>query len=297
MSNNISVNGDGSLEKLKRHGGNIAMAIVVALLAFAIWQYWQKNHSHADLTASDMYTQIQQSQEQIALGLQNPDLAEADRNELLKQQEQLGLQIEQLVSGHSDSIYAWQALMAQAKEQTDDGHYSKAIDSLSQALSVKDIDAGLKAITELRLGQVYLADNQLDAGKKAVSGEMPTGFEASRQELLGDIYVKQNKLDDAKRAYENAWELLRQREENRAILSLKMESLGMQFEPIVVPQMVQMQDLTAHLQAPATDVAMHHVDANAIDANAIDANTVDSDIVDADNEQGGSGLENATQPQ
>lgn len=71
----------------------------------------------------------------------------------------------------------------------------------------------------------------------------------------------------------------------------------MQFEPIVVPQMVQMQDLTAHLQAPATDVAMHHVDANAIDANAIDANTVDSDIVDADNEQGGSGLETATQPQ
>ena len=36
MSNNISVNGDGSLDKLKRHGGNIAMAIVVALLAFAI---------------------------------------------------------------------------------------------------------------------------------------------------------------------------------------------------------------------------------------------------------------------
>lgn len=128
--------------------------------------------------------------------------------------------------------------------------------------------------------------------KKVVSVEMPTAFEASRQELLGDIYVKQNKLDDAKRAYENAWELLRKREENRAILSLKMESLGMQFEPIVVPQMVQMQDLTAPLQAPATDVAMHHVDADTVDANA-----VDSDTIDADNEQGGSDLENATQPQ
>ncbi len=55
---------------------------------------------------------------------------------------------------------------------------------------------------------------------------------ASQQELLGDIYQAQNNDDAAVKAYNNAWKLLSARNETRAVLALKMESLGLYPEPI-----------------------------------------------------------------
>ena len=64
---------------------------------------------------------------------------------------------------------------------------------------------------------------------------MPSSFEASQQELLGDIYLAQDNKESAIKSYNNAWELLRSRQETRAVLALKMESLGITPEPIAEP--------------------------------------------------------------
>ena len=44
--------------------------------------------------------------------------------------------------------------------------------------------------------------------------------------------MAQNNKDAAIKSYNNAWELLRSRQETRAVLALKMESLGIVPEPI-----------------------------------------------------------------
>lgn len=47
--------------------------------------------------------------------------------------------------------------------------------------------------------------------------------------------MAQGDKDLAIQSYNNAWELLRSRQETRAILALKMESLGIMPEPIAEP--------------------------------------------------------------
>ena len=67
---------------------------------------------------------------------------------------------------------------------------------------------------------------------------MPEAFEPSRQELLGDVYLAKNDSENAKKAYLAAWDVLRERQENRAVLALKLQSLGVTVEPIEVPMVV-----------------------------------------------------------
>ena len=93
-------------------------------------------------------------------------------------------------------------------------------------------DAGLNAITRLRYAKVLLASGDTAAALAEANNEMPSSFEPSQQELLGDIYVMQGDKEAAVKSYNNAWELLRARHETRAVLALKMESLGVVPEPI-----------------------------------------------------------------
>lgn len=87
-------------------------------------------------------------------------------------------------------------------------------------------DAGLNAITRLRYASTLLASGDADAALSEANNDMPSSFEASQQELLGDIYLAKDDKKSAIKAYDNAWELLRKRQETRAVLALKMESLG-----------------------------------------------------------------------
>ncbi|WP_261863596.1 tetratricopeptide repeat protein [Psychrobacter sp. JCM 18900] len=101
-----------------------------------------------------------------------------------------------------------------------------------KALAIDLGDAGLEAITRLRYAKTLLAAGDTDAALSEANNDMPSSFEASQQELLGDIYLAQDNKDSAIKSYSNAWELLRSRQETRAVLALKMESLGITAEPI-----------------------------------------------------------------
>ncbi|MGM8890408.1 YfgM family protein [Psychrobacter sp. 1Y1] len=227
-----SPNADNSMQALKQYGSYIVTAILLALAAYFGWTYWQNNHARVDTVAADQYADIQQLNEEVKLASQNPDLEAEAQEALTQSRSQLDKDIDTLVSTHGESVYAWQALMIKARQQVDNDDFAAATETFKKALAIDLGDAGLEAITRLRYAKTLLAAGDTGAALSEANNDMPSSFEASQQELLGDIYLAQDNKDSAIKSYSNAWELLRSRQETRAVLALKMESLGITAEPI-----------------------------------------------------------------
>ena len=259
-----SPNADNSMQALKQYGSYIVTAILLALAAYFGWTYWQNNHARVDTVAADHYADIQRLNEEVNLASQNPDLEAEAQASLTESRKKLDKDIDALVSTHGNSVYAWQALMIKARQQVDSDDFKGAGETFKKALAIDLGDAGLEAITRLRYAKTLLAAGDADAALAEATNDMPSSFEASQQELLGDIYLAQNNKDAAVKSYNNAWELLRSRQETRAVLALKMESLGIVPEPIA-PQAGLIQEPAM----PAQPVAAEGE--NAADNNKIEA--------------------------
>lgn len=259
-----SPNADNSMQALKQYGSYIVTAILLALAAYFGWTYWQNNHARVDTVAADHYADIQRLNEEVSLASQNPDLEAEAQASLTESRKQLDKDIDALVSTHGNSVYAWQALMIKARQQVDSDDFKGAGETFKKALAIDLGDAGLQAITRLRYAKTLLAAGDADAALAEATNDMPSSFEASQQELLGDIYLAQNNKEAAVKSYNNAWELLRSRQETRAVLALKMESLGIVPEPIA-PQAGLIQEPAM----PAQPVAAEGE--NAADNNKIEA--------------------------
>ncbi|MDN3399155.1 tetratricopeptide repeat protein [Psychrobacter sp. APC 3426] len=243
-----SPNADNSMQALKQYGSYIVTAILLALAAYFGWTYWQNNHARVDTVAADHYADIQRLNEEVSLASQNPDLESEAQEALAQSRSQLDKDIDALVATHGESVYAWQALMMKARQQVDSDDFAAAAKTLEQALAIDLGDAGLDAITRLRYAKTLLATGDTDAALAEAKKDLPISFEGSQQELLGDIYLAKNDKDSAIKSYNNAWELLRDRQETRAVLALKMESLGIVPEPIA-EQASLIQEPTAPEQA------------------------------------------------
>lgn len=223
-SNTDSINNDKQAwAVLMLHANKILTAIIVVLAAWFGWDYYQKNYAKVDTVAADAYTLIDERHEALK--------SETDAEKLAKEQAQLFADIDALVAAHGDTAYAWQALMLKAHREVNDNALKDAAKTLQEALNIQ-LDDGITALTKIRLARVLLADGDVDSALTMANETLPMAFEATRQELLGDIYVAKNDTQAAKTAYQAAWEALRERQEVRAVLSLKLQSLGLDVEPI-----------------------------------------------------------------
>lgn len=270
-----------AMTALKQHAGNIVLAIVLALAAFFGWQYYQDNYAKIDMVAADLYTVINSQHEELVLAAQNPDVA--GNTEITKATEQLYKDIDTLVAEHGNTVYAWQALMIKARHQADNGDVDGALASLGLANQVKIDDAGLLAISKLQQAQLLLDKGDIEMATSIANEPMPESFEASRQEVLGDIYVAKQETDNAKAAYDKAWQLLSARQENRALLSLKMQALGMTVEPIAPKyQVVQAASTPAQTVENTDTVPVDTVEVNAVEVQS-DSATAGDTIADETN--------------
>ena len=220
-----------SLNALKLHGEKIIYAVLLVLAVFWL-AVLSKNYAKIDTVAADTYTSISVRDERLVQAYLNPQLDEATKQALAEEEKRLFGDIDALVAAHGNTVYAWQALMIKARHQTNNNDLDGAVATLSQATSINLDDDGLIAIAKIRHARAMLANGDTNGALSIANEAMPTAFEASRQELLGDIYHAKNEIDNAKSAYTNAWEVLRERQENRAVLALKLQSLGVNVEPI-----------------------------------------------------------------
>lgn len=250
-----------SLGALKQYGGYILSAIMLVLAGYFGWSYWQKHGGNIDTAAANDFAKIQSDQNNIETLTTQAASDTKAQAQLTTAQTNSDKDLSEFVAKHDNSVYTWQALMLQAKQQTDKNDLKAAAATLQKASQLTLKDDGLKAIAILRQAQVLLSDNQADAAQKRLQSPLPAAFEASKLEILGDIANQQGDKKAAATHYQKAWQLIEQRNQNnpnpqdRALLRIKMESLGLSVKQPDLTGGVLAKPTQAEKTAPAAAIA------------------------------------------
>ncbi len=197
---------------LKKYGSSILIGILVAVLAFVGWQYWKSK-------------QVAKNQQLTAKVQQLIDGAEqADNNPSV--QKSIAATADSIIKDAPDSVHAALSELVLAKVAFNQGNYAEAEKALTRVAQSDLDDAGLENIIQLRLAYAQMAQKKYDAALKTLGNVNQAVFSATADETRGDIYVAQNKLPQARKAYQNAWNELLKRKQQRQILQFKLESVG-----------------------------------------------------------------------
>ena len=205
---------DEQLESLKsftkKYGSSIIIGILVALIAFFGWEYWQKKN-------------LAESQMQTAKVQQLMDEAQAADGDAFAK---LSETADKIVKEAPDSAQAIQTQLVMAKLAYDKQDYAAAEKALQKVENSKVDDKGLVQVIKLRLAYAQLTQKKYDAALKTLDAVTEPAFKATADEARGDIYVAKNDIENAKKVYQSAWDALIERKEERQILQIKLESVG-----------------------------------------------------------------------
>ncbi|WP_347453145.1 tetratricopeptide repeat protein [Acinetobacter thermotolerans] len=209
-----AISDDDQLESLKsftkKYGSSIITGILVALIAFFGWEYWQKKN-------------LAESQKETARVQQLMDEAGAAQGDAFAK---LAETADKIVKEAPDSAQAIQTQLVMAKLAYDKQDYAAAERALKKVENSKVDDAGLVQIVKLRLAYAQLAQKKYDEALKTLDAVTEPAFKATADEARGDIYVAKNDIENAKKVYQSAWDALVERKEERQILQIKLESVG-----------------------------------------------------------------------
>lgn len=212
MSLNDAEQLDGLKTFTRKYGSSIISGILIALIAFFGWEYWQKKQL---VTAQVETARVQQL-------IEESKTAADDKNALTN----LGLSADKILKEAPDSVHAIQAQMLLAKVAYDKADYAAAEKALQKVVNSKVEDQGLVQLVKLRLGYSQLAQKKYDAALKTFESVNEPSFKATADEARGDVFVAKNDIENAKKAYQSAWDALAERQKERPILQIKLESVG-----------------------------------------------------------------------
>jgi predicted negative regulator of RcsB-dependent stress response len=210
---------------IKNYGNSALTGVLIALIAFFGWQYWNNRQAKNNIETMNQYQRI----------LEDSAKATGDKSA----QSRFISSVQSLVQTHPNSVFAFNALLLQSKITADQGEWSSAEKALTQAVGLKVKDQGLTTIAWLRLARVQAAQNKLDVALVSLKNVTDPAFAASADELRGDIYLQKNDVAGAKTAYESAWASLVKRQQSRQLLKVKMNALGLEPADIVTPNPIR----------------------------------------------------------
>ena len=194
----------------KKYGSAIISGILIALIAFFGWEYWQKKTLAESQTATAKVQQLM-------------DSAKSAQGDAFSQ---LSTSADSIMKEAPDSPQAIQAQLVMAKLAYDKADYASAEKALKKVENVKAGDDGLIQIVKLRLAYAQLAQKKYDEALKTLEAVTDPAFKATADEARGDVYVAKNDIENAKKVYQSAWDALLERKEERQILQIKLESVG-----------------------------------------------------------------------
>ncbi|ENX36797.1 hypothetical protein F889_00047 [Acinetobacter colistiniresistens] len=196
----------------KKYGSAIISGILIALIAFFGWEYWQKKNL---AEAQNQTAKVQKLMDEAKAASGQPN-AFATLSETA----------DKIVKDDADSAQAIQTQFIMAKLAYDKQDYAAAEKALKKVEASKVKDAGLLQIVKLRLADSQLAQSKYDEALKTLSSVTDPAFKASADELRGDIFVAKKDNESARKAYQSAWDNLLERKQERQLLQIKLESVG-----------------------------------------------------------------------
>ncbi|KFI06736.1 tetratricopeptide repeat protein [Massilia sp. BSC265] len=186
--------------------GNLIMGVlIVALLAYAGYNFWQSRQRTQAVEASALYDELQ-----AALGAS--DNAKAQR---------IAGDIKQKYEG---TVYAQMAALAAAKTAFEASDLKTARAQLQWVADNGNDE--YKAIAKLRLAGVLLDEKSYDAALKLLNDKFPEQFSAEVADRKGDVLVAQNKIAEARQAYVAALAAMHKDNPGRQLVQVKLEAIG-----------------------------------------------------------------------
>ena len=203
---------DGLKSFFKKYGSAMFSGVLIALIAFFGWEYWQKKTLAENQIATAKVQQLM-------------DDAKAAKGDA-KAFAMLAASADKIVKDNPDSVQAVQAQIVMARLAYDKNDYATAERELKKVENSKLKDAGLLQIVKINLADSQLAQKKFDEALKTLSAVTDPAFKASAEELKGDIYFAKSDIENAKKSYQAAWNAVLERKQERQILQIKLESVG-----------------------------------------------------------------------
>lgn len=206
----IYASDDEKSEEIKQWWRENGLSVVVGL-AFGIvlifaGRYWINHQAATSEQASQSY-------QQLATLLTEDKKAEADEI------------TQRLFSEYSSTPYAVFAAFDMAKKAAEQNDNEAAETYLQWTIDHADL-AGHKALAQLRLSQVLLAESKYDLAINLLSQPTLVSFKSLFSETQGDVLVAQGKNGAARAAYQIAMATLGQGEPRQSILQLKLDNVA-----------------------------------------------------------------------
>jgi len=210
MATQLDLQEQEQLDALKafwnKYGNLVTWTLVLALGAFAGWQYWNKHQADQAAQASAMFEELDRA------------AAEGDADKA-------GRVFADLKERFPATAFAQQGGLAAAKAQVAKGQADAAKATLSWVAD-KGAEEEVRTIARLRLAGVQFDAKQYDEALKSLHAAKATGFEALVADRRGDILMAQGKKDEAKAAYQAAYQAFGEKVDYRRLVEAKLVSLG-----------------------------------------------------------------------
>lgn len=186
--------------------GNLIMGVlIVALLAYAGYNFWQSRQRSQAVEASALYDGLQAA---LVAG----DKAKVQR---------IAADIKQK---YEATVYAPMAGLAAAKTAFEANDLKTAKAQLQWVADKGNEE--YRAIAKLRLAGVLLDEKSYDAALKLMNDEFPAQFSALVADRKGDVLVAQNKIVEARQAYVAALAAMPPENPGRQLVQIKLEAIG-----------------------------------------------------------------------
>ncbi|WP_367605506.1 YfgM family protein [Legionella sp. W05-934-2] len=194
------------IEQIKKwwskHGNTISTIVLILVVCFAGYRYWQWHNQKVSIQASSLY-------EQMLVAYTNQD------------NKALVSRANKLVENHQGTVYGDAANLTLAKVATEKKSYDQAVSRLNAVIK-NNKNSALTQIAKLRLARVLVAQKNYQSALNAIGTISNDSYRPLVSELRGDIYSAMGEFEKAKVAYEDA--LSTTRKQNVGNLFLEMKS-------------------------------------------------------------------------
>lgn len=146
----------------KKYGSAMVTGVLIALIAFFGWEYWQKKT-------------LAENQNETAKVQQLMDEARAANGDA-KVTAALVASADKIVKDNPDSVHAIQAQIVMAKVAYDKNDYALAERELKKVENSKIKDAGLLQVVKIKLADAQLAQKKFDEALKTLSAVNDPAF-------------------------------------------------------------------------------------------------------------------------
>jgi len=188
-----------------RFGNPIMWVLIIALLGYAGYNYWNSHQRGQTAEASGLY-------DGLVTAAEAKDMAKVKR---------FTADIE---SKFGSTAYAQMAALTAAKAAFDANDLATAKAQLQWAIDHGNEE--YKSVARLRMSGVLLDEKAYDQALALLNAEFPVQFAAEVADRKGDVLVAQNKLPEARTAYQAALDKMDKKHPGRQIVQVKLDAIG-----------------------------------------------------------------------